>query len=130
MKIFSIYGKEDRETSLIKTLVKACKENKSFDLSSCDFKWNFLYINDFVCIVYKLIDKNVSSGDYDVASDDTRLLKDYCYEVKDVLNSSSVLNFGAREDSSEKFAIPNIKKLELAIGAFSFTKFRDGILSI
>ena len=130
MKIFSIYGQEDRETSLIKTLVKACKENKSFDLSSCDFKWNFLYINDFVCIVYKLIDKNVSSGDYDVASDDTRLLKDYCYEVKDVLNSSSVLNFGAREDSSEKFAIPNIKKLELAIGAFSFTKFRDGILSI
>lgn len=130
LRIFSIYGKEDRETSLIKTLVKACKANKDFDLSSCEFKWNFLFINDFICIIYKLIDKNVSSGDYDIASSDTRLLKDFCLEVKEVLNSSSVLNFGAREDSDEKFAIPNIKKLVSAIGSFGFTKFRDGILSI
>ena len=130
LRIFSIYGKEDRETSLIKTLVKACKENKSFDLSSCEFQWNFLYINDFICIIYKLIDKDVIGGDYDIASDDTRLLKDYCLEIKEVLNSESILNFGAREDSSEKFAIPNIRKLLLAIGDFSYTEFRDGILSI
>lgn len=130
LRIFSIYGKEDRNTSLIKTLVKACKENRDFDLSSCEFKWNFLFINDFICIIYKLIDKDVNSGDYDIASSDTRLLKDYCIEVKSVLNSNSKLNFGAREDSDEKFAIPNIKKLVSSIGDFSFTKFSDGILSI
>lgn len=130
LKIFSIYGKDDRETSLIKTLVKACKENKDFNLSSCNYKWNFLYINDFICIIYKIIDKDICSGDYDIASNDTRLLKDYCIEVKEVLNSRSTLNFGVRADSSEKFAIPHINKLMSAIGNFSFTRFSDGILSI
>ena len=130
LRIFSIYGKDDRETSLIKTLVKACKANDDFKLSSCNYKWNFLYINDFICIIYKLIDRDVKSGDYDIASDDTRLLKDYCIEVKEVLNSSSELLFGAREDSNEKFAIPHIKRLLTAIGRFSFTKFSDVILSI
>lgn len=130
LKIFSVYGKEDRETSLIKSLVKACKTNKDFDLSSCEFKWNFLYIDDFVCIIYKLINKDVSSGDYDIASDDTRLLKDYCLEVKEVLSSRSTLNFGAREDKNENFAIPNIRSLVSVIGDFSFTKFREGILKV
>lgn len=127
LRIFSIYGKEDRENSLIKTLVKACMNNNAMSLSSCDYKWNFLYIDDFTDILYKLIEKNAKTGIYDMASDDTRLLKDYVCEAKKVLKSKSELKFGERPDSLEKFAIPNIDDTMRAIGGHIFVKFADGI---
>lgn len=130
MRIFSIYGKDDRENSLIKTLVKACLNNESMALSSCNYKWNFLYIDDFIEILYKLIENDANTGTYDMASDDTRLLKDYVCEVKKVLKSNSELRFGERPDSLEKFAIPNIDNTMGAIGGHIFVKFADGIRKV
>lgn len=129
-RIFSIYGKEDRETSLLKQLVKSFKENKDITLSSCEYKWNFLYIDDFTYIVYKFISKNVDTGTYDIASTDTRLLKDYVIEAHDAFKAKNKLLFGKRPDSLETFAIPDIKNTINAIGNIKFTKFSDGILKI
>ena len=129
-RIFSIYGKEDRENSLIKELVRCCKANKDIDLSSCNYEWNFLYINDFVKIIHGFITREAATDDYDIASDDTRLLKDYCISAKTALKSKSKLNFGARPDSKERFAIPNIKKLKEVLLDFKFTEFEKGILSV
>ena len=130
LRIFSLYGKDDRETSLIKELVRCLKANVDIKLSSCDYLWNFLYIDDFTKILFKFIDKKVKTGTYDIASNDTRLLKDYCIEAKKVLKSTANLLFGARENSKEKFAVPNIKKTLDAIGKFEFTKFNKGILMV
>lgn len=129
-RIFSIYGKDDRETSLLKQLVKSFIENKDITLSSCEYKWNFLYIDDFTDIVYKFITKNVDTGMYDIASDDTRLLKDYVIEAHDAYGAKNKLLFGKRPDSLETFAIPDIKNTINAIGSINFTKFSDGILKI
>lgn len=127
LRIFSVYGQGDRDTSLIMTLIKLCKENKDVGLSSCNYDWNFLYISDFTRMIHKMIEKDVDSGTYDIASDDTRLLKDYVMEAHKVLKAKNKLNFGERPDSLEKFAIPNISKTIEAIGAFDFTTFKDGI---
>lgn len=127
LRIFSIYGDGDRDTSLIMTLIKLCKENKDVGLSSCNYDWNFLYINDFTRMIHKMIEKDVDSGTYDIASDDTRLLKDYVMEAHKVLKAKNKLNFGERPDSLEKFAIPNISKTIEVIGAFDFTAFKNGI---
>ena len=126
-RIFSIYGKEDRSTSMIKQLVESFKENKDIELSSCEYKWNYLYIDDFTNIVYKFISKNVDSGTYDIASDDTRTLKDYILEAHSVYNAKNNLLFGKRPDSLEKFSLPNIKDTINAISDIKFTKFSDGI---
>lgn len=127
LRIFSIYGKEDRDTSLIKTLVELCKSNKDVALSSCNYYWNYLYIDDFVKIIFKMVENNINAGTYDIASNDTRLLKEYVEEARDVLKSTSKLNFGEISDNKEKFAIPDITNMLNAIGQFSFTKFKDGI---
>lgn len=130
LRIFSIYGKEDRDNSLIKTLALSCVENKDIDLSSCEFKWNYLYIDDFVKMIHLFITKNVKTGTYDIASDDTRLLKDFCEATKEALKAHIKLCYGARPDSPEKFAIPDISSTVEAIGAFKFTKFEDGIKNL
>ena len=129
-RIFSMYGEKDRDTSLIKELVRCLRSNVDIKLSLCDYLWNFLYIDDFTKIIYKFITKKVKTGTYDIASDDTRLLKDYCAEAKKVFKSKSNLLFGEREKSKEKFAIPNINTTLQVIGKFRFTKFRSGILKV
>ena len=130
LRIFSVYGKEDRETSLIKTLVKNCKENKDMALSSCNYEWNFIFIDDFTKIILKMIEKNISTGTYDIASKDTRILREYVEEVQQVLKSKNKLNFGEIPDSAEIFAIPDIKNTLSVIGKFKFTKFSEGILKV
>lgn len=130
LRIFSVYGNGDRDTSLISTLIRLCKENKDVGLSSCNYLWNFLYIDDFVGIIYKMIERDVSSGTYDIASDDTRLLKEYIIKAHEVLKAKNKLNFGERPDSTETFAVPNISKTLEAIGIIDFTKFKDGILKM
>ena len=127
LRIFSVYGEGDRDNSLIMTLLKLCKENKDVGLSSCNYDWNFLYINDFTRMIHKMIEKDTDSGTYDMASSDTRLLKDYVIEAHKVLKAKNKLIFGERPDSSETFAIPNISKTLEAIGAFDFTTFEEGI---
>lgn len=127
LRIFSVYGSNDRETTLILSLINSIKKGKDISLSSCMYLWNYLYIDDFTKIIYKLILSNVN-GIFDVASDDTRNLKDYVLEVYDTLNGKIKLKFGERPDSIEKFAIPNIKNLMNAINGFEFTKFSEGIL--
>ena len=128
--IFSIYGKEDRETSLLKQLVKSFKDNKDISLSSCNYMWNFLYIDDFTNIIYSFINKCVKTGTYDIASDDTRLLKDYVKEAHNVYKATNKLLFGDRPDSLETFAIPDISAMKKAICKIDFTKFSVGILNL
>lgn len=129
-RIFSIYGNEDRKTSLIKQLIASFKSNRDISLSSCNYLWNYLYIDDFLFILFCFISRNVISGIYDIASEDTRLLKDYIIEAHTLYKAKNKLLFGNREDSTEKFAIPNIIKTKKVIGQFNFTKFSDGIMSI
>ena len=130
LRIFSIYGSGDRETSLIKSLVRSIKENKDIDLSLCDYKWNYLYIDDFTEIVYRFIDKKIKTGTYDVASDDTRMLREYVESAKASFNSNIKLNFGKRMNSSETFSLPHIEKTIKAVGDIDFTKFEEGILKV
>lgn len=129
-RIFSIYGKDDRENSLIKELARCLRSNTNIDLSSCNYKWNFLFIDDFVSIVYGFIENDAHADTYDIASDDTRLLKEYCISAKEALKSKAKLRFGARLDSIETFAIPNIRKLKSIMPDITFTKFEKGIKTI
>lgn len=124
MRIFSIYGKGDRDTSLLSTLVKNIKDGKDMDLSSCEYMWNFLLIDDFVKIIEDLI-INGKTGVYDIASDDTRLLKDYVLEAHKVLGGKNKLNFGAIASKNEKFSLPNIYNK-----GFKFTAFHEGIKTL
>lgn len=127
LRIFSIYGENDRETSLLKTIANATKKNIDVDLSSCNYPWNFLYIDDFTEIMYMFIMNDVKDGIYDIASDDTRFLKDYVIEMKKIIGGKNNLNFGKRPDSKEMFAIPDISNMKKAILDFKFTKFSVGV---
>ena len=56
--------------------------NEEIELSSCTQHWNFLYVKDAAALIHKasrnaFLDKNFHFGIYNLASNDTRVLKDY-----------------------------------------------------
>ena len=131
MRIHSIYGVDDREGSLIISIIRSIKEKKDIELSSLNYYWNYLYIDDFSKIIYKFLENVLDNNIvYDIGSDDTRLLKDYVNEIKTILKAKNNFLIGARPDSKEIFAVPNINFMMKVLNDFKFTKFSDGIKTI
>ena len=94
-RFFSLYGPGDYENTLIMGNIKKMLADAVCDMTPCTQMWDYLYIDDAVDGIIGLCSKNCPDGAYNFGSGDCTRLKDFVYEMRDVLNSSSDLNFGA-----------------------------------
>ena len=114
LRIFSVYGVGDHETTLVHTLVQAVLADRSMDLSPCSQMWNFMEARDLARAIAFLLEGGFGSGTYDLCSQNSRPLKDYVLEIeslgkaflekkegKTVSTSSSLLRFGERASNAE-----------------------------
>lgn len=127
-RIYSVYGVGENEGTLISYLVKTLQEGNVPELSACENMWNFMYIDDCVRALRMLGENKDTEGIYNVASSDTRLLKDSVMEVRDIINKDVGINFGAKK-TNEKTTFwlePNIDKIK-KLGFELKVKLDDGI---
>ncbi len=136
MRIFSVYGGNDHEYTLFRTCLKGMKDNTSISLSDCTQKWNFLYIDDAVSIIIALtrnLYSRLKEGETEVvnvASRDTRQLKEFVIEMKRLLNSSSELKFGDYKADRLLSIIPSTDKLFSIIGnEYPLRDFKAGVMA-
>ena len=114
LRIYSVYGVGDHETTLVHTLVQAVLAGRSMDLSPCSQMWNFMEARDLARAIAFLLEGGFGSGTYDLCSQDSRPLKDYVLEIeslgkaflekkegKTLSTSSSLLRFGERASNAE-----------------------------
>ena len=114
LRIFSVYGVGDHETTLVHTLVQAVLAGRSMDLSPCSQMWNFMEARDLARAIAFLMEGGFGSGTYDLCSQDSRPLKDYVLEIeslgkaflekkegKTLSRSSTLLRFGERASNAE-----------------------------
>ena len=107
-------------------------QNKDVDLTESTQKWNFLNIEDAVRAIELFIFKDYEEGIYNLASADTRFLKEYIYDIKEEINSNSRLIFGKIPYSKEgKNSInPDITKLLNTTMWRETISFKSGIKKI
>ena len=135
LRIFSIFGENDHPWTLVMSAIDKMLKNEQVDLSPCTQNWNFLYVKDAVKIITKLCDYAISTNGfthevYNIASRDTRILKDFVEEIKAITKSKSVLNYGSITPSNLVSLQPVISKMESASGIYEYTKFADVINKI
>lgn len=134
LRIFSVYGGGDHQYTLFKTCLSKMVKNEPISLTECSQMWNFLYIGDAVAIIDELIKKLtpvLASGKTEVvnvASKDTRQLRDFVVEMKTLLDSESKLNFGEVKVDRLLSIMPSTEKLTSILDKdFKFKSFREGV---
>ena len=129
MRIFSVFGSGDHETSLISTCIKNFKENKDVHIGECIQSWNYIYIKDLCEAVYLLSKKDLQ-GEFvfNVAGENNRILMDYVKDIKRLLDSNGGIVVEKKEAASEglPFLNPSIERLS-RIGFVESYGFEKGI---
>lgn len=129
MRIFSVFGSGDHETSLISTCIRDFKENKDVHIGECIQSWNYIYIKDLCEAVYLLSKKDLQ-GEFvfNVAGKTNRILMDYVKDIKRLLDSSGDIVVEKKEAASEglPFLNPGIERLK-RIGFVESYGFEKGI---
>jgi len=103
--------------------IRKMLNNEEVLLSSCEQKWNFVYIKDAVKQMLLLCEHalntpNFKSEIYLIGSKDTRVLKDYVYEMYRLTASTSKLVFGGFTPANTVSLEPVMDKTESATGGF------------
>ena len=137
MRIFSVYGPGDHETSLVSQCVKTFAGGGHIDLSSCRQMWNYLYADDCARAAADLAGCVLTSGEDDpgyapvvnVASEVSRPLAAYVEEIRETLGSGSYTLNGDREAAEgTPWLEPDVSKLRRLTGFAETTGFREGVL--
>lgn len=113
LRIFSVYGIGDHESTLVQTLVQAVLAGQSMDLSPCSQMWNFMEARDLAIAIAFLLEGGFGSGTYDLCGKESRPLKDYVLEIEALGKAflekkegkkawaTSLLRFGERASNAE-----------------------------
>lgn len=131
-RIFSCYGPHQALTNLIPATLTKMLKNETCQFTPATQLWNFIYVEDLANIFAKLCVVDTKSTCVNLASDDTRPLKEMISDMKEVSKSVSDLQFGAVPYNTSGYVSlnPSIKKLKSLIPDVKFTPFKAGVINV
>lgn len=95
VRLFSVYGADDNDSKMINSILKRMIKNEEIAVTRAEHIWDFVHVDDVAEAFVKLMENEVESGCYNVATMDHRTLKSYFEEMKKLAGSSSKLLYGA-----------------------------------
>lgn len=129
MRIYSVYGSGDHETSLVNTVLRAALRHEAITLGPCEQRWNYLEVHDLARAIRILLrSEETRTGIYDIAGSDSRMLKKYVIAMNAIAGDGAELRFGTRANNAEGAAnmSPEILKLQ-RLGFRQEISFEAGI---
>ena len=134
LRIFSVYGPGDHETSLVASAVRAARTGAAATFGPCAQQWNFLALADAVRALCLLGEAEAlqTGGNpvLNVGSLDTRALRRFVEEIFETAGQPAALaSFVPRETGSEgtPYLAPDIGKLLRTIDWTPEISFRAGV---
>ena len=130
-RFFSLYGPGDFSGTMIISMLHQMVKNNPCNLTACKQIWDFLYIDDAINGLVKLIEGKEVYGIYNFGSGESHPLKYYIEKMYQITKSSSVLNYGAIPYPSTGMVNvnPDVEKLK-SIGWKPEVTFEEGIKRI
>ena len=132
LRIFSLFGEGDHPWTLVMSSLDKMLRNEAVDLSPCTQHWDFLYVKDAARQIASLCDDALTSKDFrsevfNIASGDSRPLKDFVECMKALTGSESKLNYGAVTPQYVVSLQPDMSKTQAVVGRLCEYSFDDVI---
>lgn len=129
LRIYSLIGVGDHDWTLVMSAIDAMMHDKPMNLTECTQLWNFLSVEDAAKMIVEIcshfFDLSIPRQSViNIASDDTRPLKDFVEEIKFITESKSICNYGAVECKNPVSLNPSIDTYLSEIGVMEFTPFK------
>jgi len=132
-RIFSVTGVGDHEWSLVSTACRRFLDDQRMEFGPCLQLWNYMAAEDAVKamrMAYERIGTIKGNRILNIASRDTRILRDFIEEIYHITNSRSELFFRPLGDSPLYHVEPDIRKLIELVGWKDEIPFREQIRRI
>lgn len=134
LRIFSIFGENDHPWTLIMSCIDKMLKNEPIELTKCTQKWNFLYVGDAARMItilcrYFINQSEIDQEIYNIASKDTRVLRNFIEEMSRITKTHSEIHYGAISPKTNVSLSPSINKT-IRIADINFTEFEDAINNI
>lgn len=94
IRLFSLFGPKEDSNWLIPHSINKMLNEENIDLTICEQKYDYLYIEE-LCKGIILLLESEKSGIYNFSSNMSVQLKEILLMIKDITKSNSKLNFGA-----------------------------------
>ncbi len=129
LRLYQIYGPNQSINRLIPIVIKSCIKDKKFNCSSGIQKRDFLYVDDFISLINKLIiSKKKIKGIYNVGSGKPTSVRKTIEFIRQEIKKGKP-NFGKitmRKDESLNY-YPSLKKIKRIINWKARTSFKTGL---
>ena len=93
-RIFSIFGKNDKDTSLINYTLGCLLEGRKPSLTASTQIWDYLYVSDVAKALFLIGEKGIDRKKYCLGSGSGRPLYEYINEIKDLVDPTAEIGFG------------------------------------
>ena len=127
-RVFSLYGRYEKEGRMLPALVKSLRSEQPFALSSSgEQNWDYLYTADAADALLALAEQGRAGEIYNIANGDYRPLRDYIEEARGGgIAPQCDVTYGAAD--ADVFSLqPSVEKLCRDTGWRPMTDFADGL---
>lgn len=117
LRLYLVYGPNQDENRLIPITIMACLRNKTFNCSSGEQLRDFIYIDDVIEAIFKIIKSNKSNGQiFNIGSGKPIKVKKVIEKIKKISKGGTPLygKIKFRKDEIKKL-YPDIKKIKQEI---------------
>ena len=127
VRIFSVYGPCNVKNSVVMQSVDSFLKGKSLEYTSGTQIWNFLYAKDAAEGILLALEKGKDGSVYCIANNENKQLKEYIYQIRDIINPSVSLKFGGRKDDNVISLNVDISREMEELGFMPKVSFEEGI---
>ncbi|MDC3053802.1 NAD-dependent epimerase/dehydratase family protein [Candidatus Pelagibacter sp.] len=131
LRPYIIYGPKQDSNRFIPFVIENCKKNKKFNLSSCEQYRDFLFIDDFIRLIFKIFGANSKSHGniFNVGYGKPIKLKKIVKLVRNKIDKG-LPDFGKLKLRPDEIKIqyPNINKTKKFFSWSPKTKFINGLI--
>lgn len=101
-RIFSVYGAYDKPTTMIASAVRALKNGEETAFTPAEQQWDYLYAKDAGRAYYLIGQKGKDGAIYCIGSGKAKTLKDYIYEIRDIVAPEAEPGIGKKPYGSNQ----------------------------